>query len=89
MKMVVASDDRIKQAFRAAYDFMKTHNDVLTGPEDYKNLAGDARAEYAKYEVDPLTRNLIYAVFSTVVEISEVIGRMGGQNDAEGITERP
>ena len=89
MRMVVASEERIKKAFREAYDFMERHNEVLADPEEYKDLAADAREAYAKYEGDPLTRNLIYAVFSTVVEISDIVGSFGGKNDTAGITERP
>lgn len=88
MRMTVASEDRIKKAFRVAYEFMEKHNDILDDADDYKNLAAAAREEYAKYEYDPLTRNLMYAVFSTVVEISDVVRRLGGNDDTTGITER-
>ena len=88
MRIAVASEDRIKKAFREAYDFMESHNELLADPVEYKDLARDAQEAYAKYDGDPLTRNLIYAVFSTVVEISDLVWNLGGKNDTAGTIER-
>lgn len=85
MRLELATQATRKQAFRAAYDFLETHNEVLAHPDEYAKLAREAAAEYHKHPENLLEMYLLLGICECLFNVSDMVRR----NDSKRTTERP